>query len=340
MCLGCGLRVTENRHGHVTFTGTRDGSWLMASETAPMLAWSDPLPAPRPVYVLGVAHRLCVQDARRRLQAGAVELPAVLPPAEVEWPTGDDGPSLAALASSPEVGRCAYCGAASSSEEHVWPQWVSKLLAARGQFVIMRPGRPASRPSSSINVVTTRVCADCNNTWLSVIENDVRGLLGPMVQGLRTGLSEAQQLVVATWAYRMALMLDLAGGDLVPGGYHRVFRLHRRPAESCVVWTGAYIGGLAGWAEQRPLLARERAGAPLAVLTTFTVGGAVFQVLHYFTTGGATLDDRRPEQAALHRIFPVDAPLVDWPRNALGFGDESLRTLARSVQPSASDSGG
>jgi hypothetical protein len=188
-----------------------------------------------------------------------------------------------------------------------------------------------------MNVVTTRVCARCNNTWLSVIENDGRGVLSPMVKGLRTQLSEEQQLVAATWAYRTALMLDLAGGDLVPAGYHRAFRLERRPPTSCVVWTGACLGQLAGWAQQRLLLTRERDGAPLAVLTTFTVGRAAFQVLHHFTTGGATITDGRPEQVALHRIFPVHGPSVDWPRHALGFNDASLLNLAGSIQSSKAE---
>jgi len=176
-CLGCGQRVVTARDPHVVFAGKRDGSLLVMVDAEPQLALAtdpDRIFTEPDLELLGVAHRACANVTRQRLEAQEVELSDVRLPIIVS-DDGDDPPELPALHLPPAVGTCPFCGREDTTDEHVWPKWISRELATLG---LARP----------INI-TVPVCKRCNERWLSVLENDVAPILRPMIRGRATSIS-------------------------------------------------------------------------------------------------------------------------------------------------------
>jgi hypothetical protein len=333
-CLGCDKIVVTARDAHVPIGGRRDGSLLVEIDVEPLISQSndpDALYKADDLYLLGVAHRDCVPEARRRLQAGEVELPHDLPQLKVD----DQIPQLPALHLPPSLERCPFCDRADPTDEHVFPQWLSKELAALGGLVD-RGAEHGPRPLRKIDI-TAPVCGMCNNRWLSVLENDAKPLLSRMLRGEQQRLFHKDQKLLATWALKTAMMLDLASGAaVIPSGFFQAVRQRREPFPSSVVFIGAYNGmQWATWARHMPLqLGAPETQPPLGFVSTFTVFRVVFQVFAHFTSGGANMNDNRIYRDALAQIAPLRCLPVEWPPNGLAFNDDWLETLATSIADS------
>lgn len=325
-CLGCEKRVVAARDALITIVGRRDGSWISAFPIKPYLVHADPLPAPADVFVLGAAHRACLERAIEGLRAGRISLGGDLPVAAIDHP--DEGePKLADLTVPPDEQGCAFCDECCGSDEHIFARWISRVLG--GNFVVRN--EYGERPAGTIPLTTDRVCGGCNNDWLSVLENDCKPVLSDLLLGNDVELGETEQRQVSTWAYKTALMLDLAYAGVVQLGYHRQFEMERCAPDSALVWIGGYTGSQAISATVRPLQCGEpEEKPPLAVLTTFTVGRLLVQVFHHFTVGGVSFDDQRFGAPYVDQTWPTQ-PAFTWPRRRVGFNDREVADLIDGV---------
>jgi hypothetical protein len=281
------------------------------------------------LYLLGVAHRGCLPEARRRLIAREAELPDELPQLLVD--EGDDEPELPALHLPPTLERCPFCNTGDPTAEHVFPQWLSKELTATGGLVRSSEDRP--RRLRKIDT-TAPICRACNNRWLSVLENDAKPLLTQMLRGQAQRLFHNEQKLLATWALKTAMMLDLASGEpVIPTGFFHSLRQLREPFPSSIVLIAAYGGSQwATWARHTPLrLGAPEDAPPNGFVTTFTAHRVIFQVLGYFTSGGARFDDTRIYREALAQISPLRCLPVEWPPNGFLLDDDWLEKLATSI---------
>jgi hypothetical protein len=309
--------------------GRRDGSLLIAIDAEPLvsLATDVELLGGEDVYLLGVAHRACVPLARQRLEARAAQLPEDLP----QLLTEEDTDPLPSLHLPPGAGSCAFCGAVDVTDEHVFARWISRELTGVPMQMTTTHGTRRVRTIDT----TAQVCKTCNTRWLSVLENDVKPILGPMIRGEDRTLLPDQQRLVAAWAAKTAFMLDLASGEpAIPVGFYQSLRQRRTALPTHIVWLGAYLGSTkAVWAKHRPLrLEIDQDEPPNAFATTFSVFRCLFQVVGHFTVGGATFNEGRPHSRALWPIWPPRKDSIGWPRDGLAFGDEALEELAGSVE--------
>jgi hypothetical protein len=87
---------------------------------------------------------------------------------------------------------CFFCGPTDNplTEDHVWPQWVSRLLFGQydsNHFVHVRSTGDNTTglwKSRHLDVTTDIVCDKCNNVWLSKFENnDIKPLATPLILG-------------------------------------------------------------------------------------------------------------------------------------------------------------
>jgi len=336
--------VVTARDAHALFAGKPDGSVLAVLDIEPLKSWAtdvDALLKEPDLFLLGVAHRACVPSARARLESQEVELPDDLPPVITDEEVGE----LPPLHQPPGGRLCPFCGAADIGEEHVWPRWVSReLVAIGGGFEVTTTHGRERRRSLEL---TVPVCETCNTRWLSTLENDTRPVLAPMIRGESRMLEPDEQHLLATWAVKMAFMLDLAAeAPFIPLGFYYEFRQQRAPLASMAVWLGAYAGSRrAVFAHHKQLDfngSRDRGEPPNGFVTTFSGYRVVFQVLGHFHAGGATFLDRREHFApAIHAIWPRRQRQIEWPRQLvapgsqpsnLGLNDDSLREFATSIR--------
>jgi hypothetical protein len=106
----------------------------------------------------------------------------------------------------------------------VIPQWTQPFLGAPppsgtrpgGKRMTHRftpgPGSKARERewhSDSSDLKFKGVCGECNNGWLSDLEAEPSGLVGPMVIGDPVVLYGEGRVTVATWAYKMVLLIQM-----------------------------------------------------------------------------------------------------------------------------------
>lgn len=252
---------------------------------------------------------------------------------------------------------CVFCGTTNSAltREHVIPKWARKALAIQGGVTIHALDDPTAEKVlvgrlSDLNIVLNdRLCATCNNVWLSGLERKVRPLLEPMaVSAKPTMIDPAAQQLLAFWAVKTCLLLELAFRQRYPDrrlaeGYQATpqelawLRARDEPPPCSMVWLGC-------WDCQKEMPVNyEPAGAELPTtdgvpvtghFTTYTLGYVAFQV---FTVdfiaaeqhGAPSWNSNPPEplRKALPRIWPrrSDTLPVAWPPPA--FRNDDWRRL-------------
>lgn len=121
------------------------------------------------------------------------------------------------MSQSPKKITCIFCGQRRSrAREDIVSKWVSEEIGGVGPFdtdhIGIVPGAPQSarrsRSGSLASLKLHDVCASCNSGWMSRLEDNVKPVLIPMIQGRPTTLSVAQQRLIAAWAQLKALTLD------------------------------------------------------------------------------------------------------------------------------------
>jgi hypothetical protein len=133
--------------------------------------------------------------------------------------------------------RCVYCKTdlsapgVESTVEHIIPKWLQKEwnmdernLAPthydeKGNIISMRH-------HGANAFVSGRVCAKCNNGWMSVLETEARSLILDLAAGRRRvlDLADPDALLLARWAVKTAWALQ-AGSNyrrMVPDDHYRV----------------------------------------------------------------------------------------------------------------------
>jgi hypothetical protein len=193
-CLGCDGKVSARRDPYVMFNGLRDGSVLIVTHAEPdqHFATRPNVPADRTFYQLGIAHRDCSDRARQRLEAGQVSLSDVLPVVDLEALNE----ALTRLDLPPRDDGCPFCDNCQElSNEDVYPLWVTRRLVRRfGKLKLPMPYGPKDITNVNIKVPIGRVR---NNEWLSVLENDTRAVMEPMVFGPAAGEPPCRTLTLA-----------------------------------------------------------------------------------------------------------------------------------------------
>jgi hypothetical protein len=97
------------------------------------------------------------------------------------------------------------------SKKHFWPAWASALIGSDGvnrieakytvNFPSFRPQNVSTqeRPGPTKTKKLRVVCKNCNNEWMSGIEERAKPILTPLILGTQATLNYAEQTVVAAW---------------------------------------------------------------------------------------------------------------------------------------------
>jgi hypothetical protein len=226
--------------------------------------------------------------------------------------------------------RCAFCGATGNrSGEHLWSAWLRTLL--RDQDAAL-PHRAMSTIESSderswiappFTIRVNRVCATCNNGWMSELESVAKPILTPLVLGQKTVLDKHAQKVAAVWATKTAMVFQLATKHRsIKRSQFHYLRTHLRPPPSAQVWLGCRTAdepkpGLFGFRSSG--LAPEGETQPRfdAYLVTIGIGHFVAQVYGHDLPFDSIWARRGEFADALVQVWPLAEDEVVWPRTNL-----------------------
>ena len=173
-----------------------------------------------------------------------------------EASTGQDAFLLASaiVMTAPPFGTCVWgCGRGNFNKEHVIGKQIARLFDLPIPM-IMHVGSFVGRSEQTLRIILKRrVCVRCNGTWMS--ETDDRFMV-VMREALRSGagieLAKDSQEIVATWATKVALLVELflhdlmqrnpqieVGSTFIPVDNLQALYRIRKPAEGTTVWLGA-----------------------------------------------------------------------------------------------------
>lgn len=117
-----------------------------------------------------------------------------------------------------EPRACVFCGCSDCkiSKEHAWPKWTRKLVGPPGSSRVQgsrRHGQPVGTVNYTVvddmGVRVNRVCrVTCNSGWMHELEAAVEPILTPLILGHDASLDMSQQIVVARWVIKTAMVLE------------------------------------------------------------------------------------------------------------------------------------
>lgn len=117
--------------------------------------------------------------------------------------------------------KCIFCGANANSREHLYSSWMHRLLpefaeqAYSGEFIEAHPKTGAvsrrskkTKPGHLHTKKVKAVCKNCNNGWMSVMEQDAKPSLEPLINGEIVSLDASMLALLARWAALKAIVSE------------------------------------------------------------------------------------------------------------------------------------
>ena len=231
-------------------------------------------------------------------------------------------------------GTCAFCGAQDpSSREHTFAKWMTQfipvsdltkheIVATRHPTNFCDEPIPATRRKNDGPPTSRRqpiVCLACNNGWMSQLEESVKPILGPMLQGTPTVLDPANQRLLARWIDKTIMVYEFEFPDNTgtSSEQRRTFMNRDDPNNDTRVWIGHFTG------ESDYPRPRHHAWGPRDVGTgqtlrqrvdTITMGQVIFYVTS--ATMPELVVEDYPASALsdyLTPIWPITHESVTWP---------------------------
>lgn len=242
---------------------------------------------------------------------------------------------------------CIFCGLRADTREHLFPDWVNRIVAETsflGQFLVVTDEGMKRRrydTNQAANLEARIVCHRCNHGWMSDLETEAATLLKPMALGEQTKLTTPEQLVVAQWAAKTAMV-----GEWIMGYRPLVFsqedremvRTERRPPARARVCIAAYSRDIptATRFVRAGVTAQDQNAPPMDVyIHTIQILHVILQVrgTHSFpATDNRSLDRIAEPRDIEIPLFPPVAR-CDWPPPGVLDGETFHRYTAAGLEP-------
>src|SRR5258706_8629356 len=109
-------------------------------------------------------------------------------------------------------GKCIFCDQGGLSKEHMWADWLRDYIPRAmlehiiGEVAIFPDKRELTRKRRAGDPHSRKircVCEECNNEWMSQLQEDAKPFLLPMLTGIHTSLRRKGQTTLAAWVAMM-----------------------------------------------------------------------------------------------------------------------------------------
>lgn len=238
---------------------------------------------------------------------------------------------------------CLFCGSTQKmSREHLWPQWARRTFdSAAAKQQVSHSLHDGSGPAYKawdaevFSATIKRVCAACNNGWMSDLEARAQPHAEPLLLGETRTLDSDAQRAISLWAYLKCLLFVAAGGDVMAEALAPAYPTFLDlQAEGLLplhtsMFTARHIGPRQGQYQHR--LLGDGSDLPSLFIQTFTIRQLTVQVVKNYRVRAPIELERDPAVGeADHRIWPVGPSFV-WPPGP-GLDDSGL-TVYTGPQP-------
>jgi hypothetical protein len=160
--------------------------------------------------------------------------------------------------------NCIFCGGGPVTKEDAWPVWLVEQVG-RSRLIASMTG-PNARPAYRTDRIEQRAgctCQQCNNGWMSDLEQLTKPILGPMVDGKALTLSGLQQAILAAWMLKTLMIFDWVMGENYWRDDERHLMSRRQPGQALAgssTYAAQYVGTYTALAYPRHQTVRRLGG--------------------------------------------------------------------------------
>lgn len=134
---------------------------------------------------------------------------------------------------------CIFCENESGSEEHLWAAWIHRLIKF-GPIRVQEGTGPETISDDPERTINT-VCHQCNNNWMSRLEDKNKPSLCPMIQNEPITIDPGRQRLLTEWAVKTAMVQDsikprLGNENFYTREERLNMRLSRRIPDNTHIW--------------------------------------------------------------------------------------------------------
>jgi hypothetical protein len=131
------------------------------------------------------------------------------------------------------------------TEEHLIALWAYRAFCKQrkptGGILLTHSDGQVRGRSGDADVTAKVICRDCNNGWVSRIDNAAAQVMRPLVRGQREVVLDREgQTAIAAWIYKSALMFDAAehGAQGQLSSLRNGFRRSGQAGPGCIIYVG------------------------------------------------------------------------------------------------------
>jgi hypothetical protein len=246
------------------------------------------------------------------------------------------------MSSEPTGRRCVFCGGEPVTKEHLWSDWIRKLLpddAVMSTHTIeSHESGTASFPALPFRMTVSAVCHDCNSGWMSDLDGAVKPYIAWMIKGGGRHLHESGLQTIATWAVLKALIFQFVRPKrrFVPDEhYHELYASKTIPPPRFRVWTARTESEMVGFYRSQGLRRERPPGFdtpdfPDGYTITFSVKHLVLKVFGSNETG-ANISHHQGLIGSIREIWPNNTNFI-WPSGP-AITTKGLYALAGPFRP-------
>lgn len=235
---------------------------------------------------------------------------------------------------------CIFCEREGKlSKEHLWPNWLGKMYVRAGDEKysfgsktyldkeLQRDG-VHEKPGHLFSLKNRVVCQECNNGWMSEVEEEVKPIILKLIGGKKLKVSDLELKALSFWLAMKVVTAEFAEKkeslEVTPQRERKAMMEHKKMPSYFNIFIGVHsTGHNSSWLRHSWTSAYSKDGPtpPLegrrrnAQAISFMIGPVFFYVLNVRLLG--FLPEKYFKFGKLKKIFPSKTHFVRWPQKAL-----------------------
>jgi hypothetical protein len=242
---------------------------------------------------------------------------------------------------------CAFCRRERKlTLEHAFPSWIQRYLPHSQHVTSVTHTAKAEGEelrawkTRDLDVKVKRVCAECNNGWMSDLEQVARLVLVPLMNGRPRRLVASEQEIIAVWAIKTALVCEFihpsarGASDL----HFRDIGERLNPPRDSHVWLARYEGPKELDYNHRVLVFTDSSDTKrTGYITSFIINRLVIYVMDVQEGPPLRTELSAHAERGAVPIHPVKYGVVSWPPQVALADDAAVESFLLAIAPDRED---